>query len=122
MEHVLFNYVVDGVIVEGPMAYATVLARTGLKDTVGFTELGYLEHMPEPEIVELTAEQIGVALRGSRNYLLQASDWTQISDAALSPEEKTAWATYRQQLRDLPAAHVNTTSFDDVVWPEAPGT
>jgi hypothetical protein len=34
-----------------------------------------------------------------RNAQLLASDWRMISDA---PTEKTAWAEYRQALRDLP--------------------
>jgi len=37
--------------------------------------------------------------RSERERLLTASDWTQISDA---PVDKSAWATYRQALRDIP--------------------
>lgn len=36
-----------------------------------------------------------------RDRLLAGSDWTQLPD---SPVDKTVWATYRQQLRDLPAS------------------
>lgn len=36
-----------------------------------------------------------------RNKLLANSDWTQMNDSPLSNEDKTAWATYRQELRDL---------------------
>ncbi len=39
--------------------------------------------------------------RLQRNALLFYSDWTQSVDNALSAEEKQAWATYRQALRDL---------------------
>jgi hypothetical protein len=35
-----------------------------------------------------------------RNAELFATDWTQLPD---TPVDKTAWATYRQALRDLPA-------------------
>jgi hypothetical protein len=120
MENVLFNYVVGGVVIEGPMSYASVLERTGLKDTVGLTELGYIEHMPAPTIVELTSEQILAAMRNSRNYFLQQSDWTQVADAPLSAEEKVEWTAYRQALRDMPTAHAGITSFADMVWPTAP--
>lgn len=120
MEHVLFNYVVDGIVVEGPMPYAEVLQRTGLTDTVGLTERGYIEHMPIPEATPLTSEQINTALRGSRNYLLQQSDWTQIGDAPLTSEKKALWVAYRQQLRDMPASYVDVLSFDEIVWPLAP--
>lgn len=39
-------------------------------------------------------------VRAERNNLLLASDWTQVADA---PVDKTAWATYRQALRDVTA-------------------
>ena len=38
-------------------------------------------------------------LRLWRNAQLQATDWTQVADAAC---DKAAWAKYRQALRDLP--------------------
>jgi hypothetical protein len=38
-------------------------------------------------------------LRLWRDAQLKASDWTQVEDA---PIDKSAWATYRQALRDLP--------------------
>ena len=53
-------------------------------------------------------------LRSNRNLLLVESDWTQVSD---SPVDTTAWATYRQALRDLPQSF---NSPEDVVWPNAP--
>lgn len=39
-------------------------------------------------------------MRRYRNRLLAGSDWTQLPDAQCN---KTAWATYRQALRDFPA-------------------
>lgn len=53
-------------------------------------------------------------LRKKRNELLLASDWTQLADAQV---DKGAWATYRQELRDLPQ---NTTDPFNPVWPVAP--
>ena len=38
------------------------------------------------------------AIRQERNRLLAECDWTQIGDATA---DKTAWATYRQALRDI---------------------
>jgi hypothetical protein len=32
---------------------------------------------------------------------LQSSDWTQLPDAPLTEEQKTAWANYRQAVRDF---------------------
>jgi hypothetical protein len=39
-------------------------------------------------------------MRAKRNALLIQSDWAMATDA---PTDKTAWATYRQALRDFPA-------------------
>lgn len=41
-------------------------------------------------------------LRTERNALLASSDWTQLPDSPLTPEQKQAWAEYRQLLRDIP--------------------
>ena len=53
-------------------------------------------------------------LRNTRNIELSLSDWTQVADA---PVDATAWATYRQSLRDLPA---NTTDPRNPTWPTKP--
>jgi hypothetical protein len=54
-------------------------------------------------------------LRMERNDKLSLSDWTQLPDSNV---DKNVWATYRQQLRDLPS---NTANIDNVVWPTVPG-
>jgi hypothetical protein len=41
-----------------------------------------------------------VEVRAERSAKLAATDWTQITDATA---DKTAWATYRQALRDITA-------------------
>ena len=53
-------------------------------------------------------------LRGERDRLLAASDWTQVPDA---PVDQQAWATYRQELRDLPD---KTDDPRNPVWPTKP--
>jgi hypothetical protein len=120
MGNVLFNYVVNGIVIEGPMSYASVLERTGLTDTVGLTELGYIEHMPTVEAPEITKEQVDRGMRNLRNYLLLQSDWTQIADAPLTEQKKTAWATYRQELRNVPAVNADVTTPADIIWPVVP--
>jgi hypothetical protein len=37
-----------------------------------------------------------------RQRLLYASDWTQIPNGPLTTAQQEAWATYRQELRDIP--------------------
>ena len=56
-------------------------------------------------------------LRNQRNYKLLISDWSQLSDAPLTSSQKTAWATYRQALRDIPE---NTEDPKNVTWPSQP--
>jgi len=40
-------------------------------------------------------------LRLRKLFSLQQSDWTQLPDVPLTDEQKAAWATYRQALRDF---------------------
>ena len=68
----------------------------------------------------LRTEPITDLIRQIRNDLLIASDWTQVNDSPLSDVKKEEWATYRQELRDLPSSHQSTTNFDDVVFPTQP--
>ena len=57
--------------------------------------------------------------RTTRNKLLADSDWTQINDSPLSNEVKTAWATYRQELRGISDLDEWPNLSDDD-WPVAP--
>jgi len=56
-------------------------------------------------------------VRAKRNQLLRKSDWTAVTDTVLSEAEQTAWAEYRQALRDIPQTYDDA---GDVVWPDAP--
>lgn len=54
------------------------------------------------------------AVREDRNKRLSESDWTQVLDA---PVDQTAWAAYRQALRDVTAQ----VGFPwDIEWPVKP--
>jgi hypothetical protein len=74
-------------------------------------------------VAEMTAEEIQSAkdgamanIRSQRNELLKTCDWTQIAD---STADKTAWATYRTALRNLPATITgDPRTFND--WPRDP--
>ena len=82
------------------------------------------------EYIELTAEELQELddraaaadldfsmVRMERNAKLSQTDWTQIADAALGDHTAEEWATYRQELRDLPSAH---SKVSEVVWPTPP--
>ena len=84
------------------------------------------------ERMELTDDEIATILadreafdldfhhvRIQRDSLLKASDWTQLADASLGAHTVEEWATYRQELRDLPSKH---SKVSEVVWPDDPPT
>lgn len=66
----------------------------------------------------MAAEDISV--RARRDLLLRECDWTQLEDSPLSPEDKEAWADYRQLLRDLPETYPDAELVGDIDWPEQP--
>ena len=120
MHNVYYNKVVDDVIIEEKIPYAAVLKLTGLKDTVGLNRTNWVEWFPPLVEVAITAEQIGVAVRGARDILLTSSDWTQAADSPLSDSVKAEWATYRQACRDMPATNSALTQPMDMVKPTKP--
>ena len=59
-------------------------------------------------------DRAAAEIRTERDAKLTESDWTQVADA---PVDQTAWATYRQALRDIPSQ----AGFpNEVVWPIEP--
>lgn len=60
----------------------------------------------------------GAAIRSDRNQRLSACDWTQLLDSPFDPSIKTAWALYREELRNIP----EQSGFPwQVQWPTKPG-
>ena len=57
--------------------------------------------------------------RTTRDKLLADTDWTQMNDSPLTNEAKTAWATYRQELRDLSDLDA-WPNLADEDWPVEP--
>ncbi len=56
-------------------------------------------------------------VRADRDGLLQDCDWTQMPDSPLSDLKKTEWATYRTNLRNVPAQSGFPTN---ITWPTKP--
>lgn len=73
----------------------------------------------DPAKVQAKLDAAWVAFRTERNRRLAACDWTQLADAHLSQDKKDAWATYRQELRDLPESVTDPTG-PSVSWPLDP--
>jgi len=67
-----------------------------------------------PHETDAPAEWLVERMRNARNALLAESDWAMITD---TPTDKTAWATYRQTLRDFPATWTPSATVN---FPERP--
>jgi hypothetical protein len=90
---------------------------------------GLSVEMTEEEIAERLAEEAAWEAKASdralrqlridRDVLLSQSDINVIADRwmAMSVETQTAWSTYRQVLRDLPAS---TNDPFNPIWPVKP--
>lgn len=65
-------------------------------------------------------ERFYAQVRKDRDTLLIQSDWTQFNDSPLSAADKEAWATYRQQLRDITEHLSGVTDLEQVPWPTEP--
>lgn len=59
------------------------------------------------------------AMRQERDRLLRETDWTQLPDSPLSPQEQAAWAAYRKALRDLPS-QVDSKGKSKILFPNPP--
>jgi hypothetical protein len=58
------------------------------------------------------------SLRQRRDALLKSSDWVMISDSPIA--DKTAWQTYRQELRDITDGLATVDDVNAVVFPIKP--
>lgn len=78
-------------------------------ETLYVSENGVQREYTEEEYAQYAIDNQSVAaglpnlVRKQRDSLLAKCDWTQTVDSPLTAEQKTAWATYRQALRDLPS-------------------
>ena len=104
-------------VLEGPQAQPTryqFAYRNGVEQISGqwYTKY-FVADMDDEAKAAKDAEQ-SKSVRDQRNTKLSESDWTQVADA---PVDKAAWATYRQELRDIS----KQAGFPwDTVWPTIP--
>jgi len=105
------------VVFEGPQATPTryqTAYRNGVEQLDGKWYTKYsVADMDDESKAQKDATQ-AESVRSQRTQLLKDSDWTQVADA---PVDKTAWAAYRQALRDVPSQ----AGFPwDIQWPVKP--
>jgi hypothetical protein len=114
-------------VFEGPQATGGTVYQYSQRQ--GVEQIGaqwYTKHVLGPIFTGDTATQDEVDykavkdaeratnIRNLRTQLLKDCDWTQIAD---STADKTAWATYRQALRDVPTQ----AGFPwEITWPTQP--
>lgn len=104
-------------VLEGPQVQPTryqIAFRDGVQQIEGKWYTKYrVADLDADGIAAKDAEQ-AKNIRNTRNDKLKECDWTQLAD---STADKTAWATYRQALRDVP----KQANFPwDVQWPTQP--
>ena len=80
----------------------------------------------DAEVIRLNNAEPMTALRKHRDMLLAETDWVVTKATDTGVAVTTAWKTYRQALRDLPASSTPTVdSFNkldltSVTWPTKP--
>tara|TARA_Y100000034_G_C6663753_1_gene291109 strand:- start:185 stop:520 length:336 start_codon:yes stop_codon:yes gene_type:complete len=58
-----------------------------------------------------------IEVKLKRNNLLAGSDWTQLPDNNLTARQKSAWRSYRKQLRNVTSVF---NKPENIVWPDPP--
>ena len=90
------------VVLEGPQAQPTryqIAFRDGVYQIEDNWYTKYSVKDLDADGIALRDAEQAKAVRDNRNRLIAECDWTQLND---SPVDKATWATYRQELRDLP--------------------
>lgn len=111
----LVNDLGADVVFEGPQPTATkyqTVYRDGVEQIEGKWYTKYsVADMDDEAKAAVDAATIA-ANKALRNTKLDNTDWTQLADVPLTADCKTAFAAYRQALRDL--------DMLDPTWPDAP--
>jgi len=108
--HIIENGIVVNTIVVDDLTFMPNL----VDGSVGGVGWSYADGVFTAPVIVVSDEEKAQQVRSRRDSLLTESDWTQVADA---PVDKTAWATYRQSLRDVPSqAEFPTT----IAWPTKP--
>lgn len=103
------------VVFEGPQPSATkyqVVYRDGVEEIEGKWYTKYSAADMDDEAKAAVDAATIASNKATRNTKLSATDWTQLGDVSLTAQCKTAFADYRQALRDA--------DMLEPVWPDAP--
>ena len=110
-----------------PTNFDAVIALVGGKLSINAEGVHYHDGQTPPSESEITAKQAELQaayplqeLRQKRNQLLASSDWTGLTDFALTNEKLAEWKLYRQKLRNLPDGLDTVKKVKAVTWPTKP--
>lgn len=95
---------------EGTNTYSQIVSANPNLDLPTWSDI-------EEEFESKKQLEILAPIRNARNRLLAECDWTQVSDAPLTEQQKQNWSTYRQELRNLTDNFVDEKSVN---WPVKP--
>ena len=99
---------------------------TALNDKLieGFFLIDSIEDIEfQDELTRMYQNQTVVSktsVRLARDFLLDETDWSMVSDCPLSADDKALYTTYRQKLRDIPASTEFTTAVENTKFPISP--
>lgn len=99
--------------------YGKVVEVAPIRDEQGYwrQQWAVVEQTAEEKIATDANKEKEV--RGKRMQRLYMSDWTQIADAPLTQDQRTAWTAHRQALRDVPSQPGFPWSVN---WPSTPSS
>ena len=119
-EEILASYDVYNVKLQAQPDYDRAMQKCILAKTPTLVDGNWVL---EWNITQKTAEELqqyrdacAIEVRVKRGELLAESDWTQLADA---PVDASAWAVYRQSLRDI-TLNANFPLLNESDWPVAP--
>lgn len=111
----LVNDLGADVVFEGPQPTATkyqVVYRDGVEQIGDKWYTKYSVADMDADAIAATDAATIASNKATRNTKLSDTDWTQLADVPLTADCKTAFAAYRQALRDL--------DMLDPTWPDVP--
>lgn len=95
-----------GCIEIAPADLPTVLAECSRGNLPRLESGAWVIYTPDDPPPDVFARIV----RTQRDRELRESDWTQQPDSPLTPQQRSAWARYRQDLRDLPQRYAGIAS------------
>ena len=99
---------------------------TALNDKLieGFFLIDSIEDIEfQDELARMYQNQTTISktsVRLARDFLLDETDWSMVSDCPLNADDKALYTTYRQKLRDIPASTEFTTATEKTKFPISP--